>query len=299
MPEGFEIKYELDVSQLSEIIEYVQKKKESQLVAVVKVAGDYLTQEWITTAGGKFKYSQGGYVQGIVDGLEYPFEGDKYHYRITNKAKHALALERGFKSFDMKKALNTSDKVRMTKDGKRYLVIPFQHGTPGSKSIRPMPQEVYNEAKSLRQSLISKTYNEGSIRGARDYEQAEILRQTNNKKVTRLGYIYGGKLKFTGEDPKKDYSIYQGMYRFGKNPVEARKLNLGKFTYKLSNISERTSDRSSYMTFRIMKEDSKGWIHPGIEPMNILGETVERARGPIYQMFGEAARADLGTVFEK
>src|SRR5690606_34998678 len=77
-----------------------------------------------------------------------------------------------------------------------------------------------------------------------------------------------------------EQSIYAGMVRFQANPnvkrknfmmnPEAQKLlgkdfNLGKFTGHNKTGSMR--NHSLYYTFRIMHEDSQGWIHPGLKPM--------------------------------
>ncbi|MDX9925691.1 MAG: hypothetical protein RBS48_13115, partial [Ignavibacteriaceae bacterium] len=55
-------------------------------------------------------------------------------------------------------------KVRVSKDGKRYLISPFRHSIPSATSAAPkMPKEIYKEAKDLRQSVVVSTFREGIV----------------------------------------------------------------------------------------------------------------------------------------
>ncbi len=323
----FEIVYDIDYSPLFEIVKHIEQRLQqpSELTKAVQTAGDYTTQQWINLANSKFKHSQGGYVRGIMSGISYPYNGDPLHYRGENKASYAKALEEGVQSFDMKKALYTSDKVRITKDGKRYLVIPFRHGTPGSTSLRAMPQEIYEKAsigrreivdgkvtwmidenvrgaKNLRQSAVINTYKEGSIRGFKTKKDAELLRYKNPRKVIRNIYQWGDKLMEVEYPKLKEShktSIYEGMVRFQTNPnINRATFNMGKFGGSAVNPTENMRNSSSYMTFRVMMEGAQGWIHPGISAMHILKDTLERVRQPIMQMMGEGAKKDVQAALE-
>lgn len=50
-------------------------------------------------------------------------------WEVASNAPYAGAIEYGTAAYDMKQALLTSAKVRRTSKGKRYLIIPFRHGT--------------------------------------------------------------------------------------------------------------------------------------------------------------------------
>lgn len=61
-------------------------------------------------------------------------------------------IEKGAKSFDIKKMLK----------GRKYVDVPFRHGTPGTTVLKPMPKATYNSMKSL----VAKAKNAlGTIRG--------------------------------------------------------------------------------------------------------------------------------------
>lgn len=301
----YSIIFDVDYSALKDLVRHIETRMQtaSALREAIQVAGDFATQQWLNTAATRFKHSQGGYARGIVAGIKYPFQGDPLHYRIEHTARYALALEEGFDSFDMKKMLQTSDKVRISKDGKRYLIIPFRHGIPGTKGLREMPKEIYKEAKGLRHSAATNTFREGSIRQAITMRDADLLRSSNPDKVIRNVYAWGDRLKDVDwplEKKSHKTNIYEGMVRFQANPnVNRAKFNTGKFVFNEHNSSDFRGDYSIYMTFRIMHEDSSGWIHPGLKGMYILKETVERIRQPVLKMLGEAAKTDLQKILPK
>lgn len=340
---NYQIVYDIDYSKIYELINHIEQNlgKEAELPQAVEAAGDLAVQTWLNVAASKFKHSQGEYANGIVSGAKYPYQSDRLHYKIIHTSPHAKSLEEGFGAFDMKKALDTSTKVRIGKDGKRYLVIPFQHGTPGTTSIRSMPKEVYDKApvyqrevimgkvkysldetrtgaKNMRHSIAVKMYSEGSVKGARDLADAELMRRNNPERVPRTMYAWGDRIKTdqpllraepkeytisdkaTGEkfkvtSPPHKTSIYENMLRFQNNP-NINRFNMGKFIYKAHNETANMRNSSSYMTFRIMKEDSQGWIHPGLSGMFILKETRERIEQPVMMLLGEAAKKDLESV---
>lgn len=341
---NYQIVYDIDYSKIYELINHIEQQlgREAELPQAVEAAGDLAVQTWLNVAASKFKHSQGEYANGIVSGVKYPYQSDRLHYKIIHNSPHAKALEEGYESFNMKKALDTSPKVRIGKDGKKYLVIPFQHGTPGTTSMRAMPKEVYDKApvyqrevimgkvkysldetrtgaKNLRHSVAVKMYSEGSIKGARDLADAELMRRNNPDQVKRTMYAWGDKIKNTGQpllrsepkeytitdkatgekfkvvSPPHKSNIYEGMVRFQTNP-NVNRFNFGKFIFKPHNETDNMRNSSAYFTFRIMKEGSEGWIHPGLSGMYILKETKERIEQPVMMMLGDAAKKDLSTT---
>lgn len=281
----YEISYKIDLEELSEFLRQVEKEDnyKSATAQAIQTGGRYLAQKWIEKAESKFKHSQGGYAQGIIEGEKYPFQNNPLHYKIEHTKDYAYYLEVGFESFDLKKMLETSTKVRVNKEGKRYLIIPFRHGTPDSKGLRAMPNEVYNKAQNLRGSVITSTYKEGVQQGAKSYQEAQMLRKYNMQKVRRNKYAWGERLKgFEG-------TIYEGMYRFEKNPNNVRPLNTGKFV----NQSDNDLQYSNYITFRVMLEGKSGWQHPGVRAMNILKDTVEETENQILEIIQQGVEEDL------
>jgi hypothetical protein len=303
----YKINYDLDYSALKDFVKVVNKRlgEGSHSVEAIKTAGQYVTSLWIKNAGAKFKHTEGGYVQGILDGVQYPYNNDKLHLYIENKSPYAYFLEVGVQPFDLKKILETSSKVRVAKDGSRYLIIPFRFGTPGSLGLRSMPDNIYNEAKDLRASTIINTASEGVQQRGGQLEnpipasksQAYVADATGMKfnnpdKTKRNVYSWGDRLTDVGE-------IYEGMYKFQKNVTLVREqfmqnTPLGKFTYSRAvNKTDNNTAYSNYMNFRVMSENSTGWLHPGIDAMNLAKNTANQAKEPVTQILKEGVMQDL------
>lgn len=231
-------------------------------------AADSVVGIWSQVASGAFKHTTGLYIHGIERGKIYPFNGDKFHSAVINTLPHAKILEDGYGSFDMKKMLRTSHQVRISKKGKRYLIIPFRHGIGG------MPKKVYAEAKELTISHRTGIHREPSIQGAKSFKQARlqlIQGHPRGKFAYRFRSDWGGKLKqgtVEGGTPKK----YIGMVRFPREQWE--------------------TTGTKYLTFRVMSEDSEGWIHPGIPPMKIAQRSLNASKFPVQRLIQQGFEED-------
>lgn len=334
---NYEIVYDIDYAALYEIIALIEKKHKDGLekegsatVQAIRESSITVLNTWIKKAESKFTHSRAEYIGGFDGGLLWPFQGDPLYARVTNHWPKAIYFEKGWQPFDMKKALQTSDKVRISKDGKRYLVIPFEHGTPGTTSKRAMPQEIYNEAKRLKPSFEMGEKYEGSVRGTSSKQdltdkystvsqikkainqEADLLRRLNPKRVERRDYKWGDKLdvdyplersepkpyRIKTDDGYKDVisaphktNLYQGMVRFETNQNIVRDM-MGASKVGLKNQTNSMLRHGLYNTFRVMSEDSQGWIHPGMEAMNLRGETYEEAKDEILQKISDAVKMD-------
>ncbi|HEX2868730.1 MAG TPA: hypothetical protein VHO03_16940 [Ignavibacteriales bacterium] len=283
------VTYEIPLSALREFVEKVTKDpRGSQTAEAVQFATNHMASEWIKTASGKLKHTTGWYALGVQEGLFYPYMDNPFHGAIIHTDKRATYLERGYKEFDMKKMLFTSPKVRVSKDGNRYLIIPFHHGSPGSLK-NPMPEGIYAKASKMTPSMISGIRLEGSQQSGKifsfTYKDAQLMKRQNPIKVKRNSYNWGDCL---GLEDTPENKHLQGMVRFQKNPNLTRQISTGKFI----NTTHNDRDYSEYITFRVMSEKSMGWIHPGLDPMNILKETVERERPNIVRIISEGVMRD-------
>ena len=113
----------------------------------VNQSTEAVQQRWIDNSKNAFKRPTGAYMAGIENGLNYPFDNDIYKGAVINTAPHASAIEHGQQPYDMKRALFTSPKVRISKKGKRYLIVPFRHGAPGAggkeaSTLPTMPKNI-------------------------------------------------------------------------------------------------------------------------------------------------------------
>lgn len=156
-------------------------------------------------------------------------------------------VELGWPERDLKRMLSTSKRTRVNKAGKRYLIIPFRHNTPGNSAhAKTMPPAVYAQAKGLApSSVIGKTTR---VSGS-------------GHTVPQSVYKWGGRLP-AGLTPKAKphhtTDLHAGMVRM--------------------NTSVGKKKSSAYLTFRVMREDQTGkWIvraRPGMGYARALSERV-------------------------
>jgi hypothetical protein len=206
---------------------------------------------------------------------------------VWSDYKYAEEIETGRPPRDLKQMLNTSTKVRRTKDGRRFLVIPFQHNTPGNDALAPaMPTSVYELASQMASSSIvgqskrpSGEVTSISPMGMRVLKkQTPFMSNTATKSaflISQNKYQWGGKLPGFALANKDQESKYGNMYRFDtKTPG-------GK-------------SHSTFLTFRIMIEGSQGWIIPA-SPGLYLAKKVSEEMQPLAEMaFAEAMKKTLG-----
>lgn len=190
--------------------------------------------------------------------------------------KHAAEIETGRPARDLKKMLDTSEKVRRTEDGRRFLVIPLRHNTPGNGAhAKSMSDSVYGLAKAMTPSrVVSKGQREsgevvklspksGMSKGQ---PNANFLSSTQTKQAATVGKMntaWGGRLtaqmlKSAGAD-KETVRRYSGMVKL--------------------DTSANGQKSSAYTTFRIMMEGSKGWVVPA-QPGLYLARTVAQELEP-------------------
>lgn len=196
---------------------------------------------------------------------------DDFNGEVESTYKYASEIEAGRPPRDLKQMLNTSMKVRVVQSGKnagkRYLIIPFRHNTPGNNAhAKAMPQNVHAAAKMLSASSIVGQSQRQSGTGAMDTKTRSPVM------VPRNHYQWGGRLP-AGLAPKLKSNHatdpYAGMVRFQTNAPGSPK-------------------SSSYMTFRVMMEGSPKWIVPAKAGLKIAGGVVEAMKPVSQQVISQA-----------
>ena len=320
---NYDITYSIDYGPLREFVTLFTQYMEngtSETVAAVEAAGNHVIGELIETGNVRIKHSSGGFARGIISGAKYPYEGDNLFFMIEPEGKIYALLEEGYAGFDMKKALQTSHKVRMSEDGTKFLIIPFRHGVPGTKGIKAMPEEVYNEAtfgrfkdgefvitgsgaKNMKQSSVVDGFTEGSIKGAANYQEAAVMRLRNPERVDRRIYEWGERLHGVDQPKLKEHhatNIFEGMVRMQSNPNKNREqYGYGQFAYDGVNQTDNQMDSSQYMTFRVMSEKSKGWIHPGMKGLYIFRDVKQKAEQNVVKIISEGVEKDIKLFFDE
>lgn len=185
-----------------------------------------------------------GEKQAYIESINWLMTGD-FDAVVSSTYNLAQEIESGRPARDMKKALNTSMRVRVAQKGKhagmRYLIIPIRHNTPGNVALaQAMPKDVYAKAKRLDPSTITGRVTRPSGTGAIS------LRTRKPVEVPQQKYSWGGRLPAGMAQKLKSHHAtdpYAGMVRF--------------------KTSAGGGKSSSYMTFRVMGEwQADRWIVP-------------------------------------
>lgn len=202
-----------------------------------------------------------GEKQPYIESISWQMTGP-WSAEISTDYKLAGEIERGRPAKDLKRMLQTSKKTRATKDGTRYLIIPFRHGTPGNDALsRAMPPQIYAKAKALSPSLLLPP---GTV-------NAPTRISASGHNVAQHSYQWGGRLPkglSTKLSPHHKTDIYAGMVRFKTSTPGAKS--------------------SSYLTFRVMSEKSSGWIVPPRPGLYLAKQVAEGLRPVLEDAVGQA-----------
>lgn len=167
------------------------------------------------------------------------------HFLVSADYSRADEIENGRPARDLKQMLQTSQRTRVGKGGKKYLIIPFRRNTPGSSTLAmSMPSGIYRKAKKLPTSTVSSIGSRISATGAI---------------VPQSAYKWGGRLP-PGLAPKA-------------NPQHATDLFAG-----MVKMGEGKSEKAAgYLVFRVMSESQTGkWLVPAKPGLNIAKDVAER-----------------------
>ena len=225
-----------------------------------------------------------------ANSITWTMTGDFSGY-VEATYKHAEEIETGRPARDLKKMLDTSTKVRRTESGKRFLVIPMRHNTPGNNAhAKAMPASIFAMADNLAKS---------SVIGNGQRPSGEVTWMS-----PKAGMGPSAKQTPFLSNPKTRgaMTVASRQYAWGDR--------LGKAAMKAAGIDAATRKRyagmvrmetstpggaksSAYMTFRIMMEGQKGWVVPA-QPGQWIAKTVAEQMKPKAEMvFAEAVKRTL------
>lgn len=194
-------------------------------------------RRWLEYASGKRELPDGRKIHSVTGTYLASIkieEDGALRYVIYSDDPKAEWIEEGFPSFDMKKMLHTSDRARIGKNGKRYMVIPFRQHTESAALGVIMPQEAqaWWLTPHRRSSVVSGHFLEGSV--------------NSGAAVTRNTYSWGDRLSRADVE------------QIGLDPDS----QLGGRLVGMVRMQNNEDKGGQYMTFRVMTEDSAGWIMP-------------------------------------
>lgn len=215
----------------------------------------------------------GNYARSIRPAMTGDFSGE-----VSSDSPYAKAIEDGTPARDMKDMLNTSMKVRLSKTGKRYLIIPFRWGTPGAKTFgrNVMPESVHSivAGAAFKPSAVTGMGQRLSGTGAWDTKTRAPA------KVAQRKYLWGDRLN-SGQ-----------IGAAGVVGPTARHM-AGMVKFQNPGGEKGGGKHSQYMTFRVMVEGSPGWLVPAQPGKHVAQQVADQMRPLVEKMFAAAAAADV------
>lgn len=200
---------------------------------------------------------------------------------ITNDHPAAAYIERGTKPYDLKKALQSSAKVRINeKTGKRYLIIPFFH----SKTALTKAGISAGELRSMNPS----TFRRGDFPSGSVAHMRAIRKGTPEKPHS---YDWGespNRVEDTGKVgmhvPGYHFHVTGGSLK-GRTVTPHWKSSPFERTYKF----KMKGGGSRFTSFRTMSEsqDDNEWIHPGLYAHRLAENAANSVRGYMNERIGK------------
>ncbi len=206
---------------------------------------------------------------------------------VKSDYKWDQEIENGRPPRDLKKMLDTSLKVRHTQKGTRFLIIPFRHNMSGENA---MPPHIYAMAQNLAASMVTGTGQRPSGETVHLSPQTGMTRtgtanflsnptSRQHQTVASHSYQWGERLsrsamKAAGVSAA-DRKRYDGMVRFDTTTNGAKS--------------------SQFLTFRVMSENSKGWIVPAQPGQHLAKSAVDEMQPKANAAFAEAIRRQFGS----
>ncbi|EHP7123043.1 HK97 gp10 family phage protein [Salmonella enterica subsp. enterica serovar Thompson] len=250
----------------------------TNLNKAVDAIGKDMAQKWaeaVLKEKGLWNVEAKAYAQSINWRMTGDFEGV-----VSSNYKHAREIEEGRPARDLKKMLGTSLKVRRTKSGSRFLVIPFEHKLKG---MHPVLQA---QAKALNASKVT---------GMTQRRSGEITALNPKFGMRPEHEIVQKKSPFlTNPNTKKAMTVAGAQYAWGehiaRNNMFATKNQLGMVRMDTSSGNAKSS---KYLTFRIMKEGQSGWVIPAQPGKFIMKRVIDEQRPKALKFMQGALTLDL------
>jgi len=236
------INLDIDTSAMVQEFNLSQKEVDGLLQHAVEDIAAEFASVWENVANSTLNQSRVQYANAIQVAKRGQFTAVVY---LNPAAWLPNAIEMGHSSFDIKKGLLNSKKVKYTTKGKPYITVPFRFGVPSTIGDSEafsgiMPTSIHNEVK--RQAPGE------SLKMANIPSQYHIPKSIALRKQVKSG-IFTDAIKRSEKT-----SIYKGMVK----------------------------TEGGYVTFRrvSLASDSDRWIHPGFSAANLAGQALSKLNIP-------------------
>lgn len=276
----------VDISRIIDANEYLRDELLANVGDAVRMVADKVQEEWqhaVDTAPGIWIRERREYAASIQLRMVTPTSAE-----IWTEYRYAEEIETGRPAKDLKRMLDTSPKVRETKDGRRYLIIPFRHNVSELKSAG-----MYRQAHGLDPSMVTKNFARPARIPFSDISSPMIreMRTTHSRK--HYNFLMSERERYG----RSQFLIPAREYKWGKNgrlmgddvPKNMQGL------VRMDTTAGGKVRNSAYLTFRNMMEGSPGWIIPPRPGLHILSDVAGNAQTKLEFAIGEAVKG-VGSV---
>lgn len=209
---------------------------------------------------------------------------DDLHAEVYSDYQYAQEIELGRPPRDLKLMLNTSTKVRVSQKGRRFLVIPMRHNTPGNNALAPaMPESVYELASQM-------TPTEVTGMGQRYAGEQVTLSPTSGMTHSGVNPMF-----LSNPATKGPYMVPRASYQWGARLARSTLKDAGldakqqRIYGGMVRMKESTGG-STYLTFRTMAEGSPGWVTKPVPGKHIAQKVALSMQPLATAAIGEAMR---------
>lgn len=229
----------------------------------------------------------GGEKKAYAASIKWQMTGD-FSALVESNYKWDKDIENGRPPRDLKKMLDTSSKVRRTQDGRRFLVIPLRHSVAKLEDAG-----LYEAAQALQASKVTG-------QGARQAGEVTNLTPNGGMKAApkQSGFLSNVKTKQAMMVNANQYAwgghLSKAMMKGMGIDANTRKWAQGMHRFDTSTPGGAKS--SSYLTFRVMMEGSKGWIVPAQPGQSIARKTEQQMQPKAQAAFAAAIKKTLETL---
>lgn len=249
-----------------------------QAAQVARGVGAAAFATWKQMAQNELHASARDYMQGLQ--LEHANQKQVgWTSRIVLNGTVPNMIEQGWPGGNMRAWMLKSPKAKSTKDGGKYLVVPYRHGVPSTKGRNvgnPMPKDVYGAAKQLAPTFTS-VFEPTSLTG-------RLRSQTTwGGRLTRQG------LSALELSPKARQKVQDRLNEL-KRPWHTTSIWTGMIR---NEAQYEKAKQSSYATFRTISSrsrDPRSWMHPGITARHFATRTQDKISGILTRVMLQVLR---------
>lgn len=282
-----DIKYSIsfDMGSVMDLASTINAKVLPALSQAVNAVGQKTAANWMEAVyrAKLSPYDKDNYAQSI----SWNFQPGAMSGYVEATYKFAEEIETGRPARDLKKMLNTSLKVRRTKDGRRFLVIPFRHGTTGTNT-NPMPAAVNKLASQMDKSRVTGA-------GMRPVGEVTNLSPKSGMSpaAKQTPFLSNPKTKQASQTAKMTYAWGDRLSKAALRQAGVSKEEAKRYAgmVRMDTSTPGGAKSSAFLSFRIMGDWQTGkWIIPSQPGLYLAKKTTDDMKSKADAVFSEAVK---------